>query len=179
MNFHVDYWDGLGWKDRFADPRFTERQREYAARLGQDSVYTPEFVVDGRENRDWFHGRAPSAAIAKRGTLEVSFERGAVRASYRLVPADSGRALSLNVALLGLQVQSDVGGGENGGRRLEHDFIVLKFDSVPMNAGPGPVAMGRLTLSGSPSPDPAAALVAWVSADDGTILQVAGGALPH
>src|SRR5256886_7314986 len=56
--FHVDYWDNLGWRDRFAKPEFTERQRRYVAACRGDSVYTPGFVVNGREWRDWVCNRA-------------------------------------------------------------------------------------------------------------------------
>ena len=62
--FHVDYWDGLGWPDRFARAEYTQRQRDYAARLRQDSVYTPEFVLNGLEWR-------PSQGIPDRGPVEV------------------------------------------------------------------------------------------------------------
>ncbi|MGJ8751619.1 DUF1223 domain-containing protein, partial [Burkholderia pseudomallei] len=53
LALHVDYWDGLGWADRFAQHRFTERQHALAARGGGRFVYTPEVAVDGRELRDW------------------------------------------------------------------------------------------------------------------------------
>ena len=55
--FHVDYWNNLGWRDRFAKPEFTARQRRYVAAWGGDSVYTPGFVVNGKEWRDWFGNR--------------------------------------------------------------------------------------------------------------------------
>jgi hypothetical protein len=45
---HVDYWDRLGWKDRFSSPAFTRRQEVYANRFNLDSAYTPQVVVDGR-----------------------------------------------------------------------------------------------------------------------------------
>ena len=48
LTYAVDYWDYLGWKDTFAKPEFTERQRAYARRLGIAEVYTPQVVVDGR-----------------------------------------------------------------------------------------------------------------------------------
>src|SRR4051812_30961894 len=48
LSFHVDYWDYIGWKDRFASKESTERQRIYARTLKQRYVYTPEMVVDGR-----------------------------------------------------------------------------------------------------------------------------------
>src|SRR5271170_5592196 len=75
--FHVDYWDGLGWPDRFARPAYTQRQRNYAARLGQDSVYTPEFITNGREWRGWFHGdRLPPAQDATSGDLMLVMSDG-------------------------------------------------------------------------------------------------------
>src|SRR5579863_8116784 len=48
LTFAVDYWDYLGWKDTFAKPEFTERQKAYDKRLGIADVYTPQVVVDGR-----------------------------------------------------------------------------------------------------------------------------------
>ena len=47
LTFGVDYWDYLGWKDTFAKPEFTERQRAYARRFDLSEVYTPQVVVDG------------------------------------------------------------------------------------------------------------------------------------
>ena len=52
--FHVDYWDSLGWRDKWASPQFTERQRAYAAASASANVYTPEFVLNGAEWRNWF-----------------------------------------------------------------------------------------------------------------------------
>ena len=49
--FHVDYWDRLGWRDRFSSQRWTERQRRYASLWQSESVYTPAVVVNGREQR--------------------------------------------------------------------------------------------------------------------------------
>ncbi len=48
--FHVDYWDYIGWKDEFADPSNTQRQRGYAAAAGARSIYTPQMVVGGRDH---------------------------------------------------------------------------------------------------------------------------------
>jgi hypothetical protein len=47
LTYEVTYWDHLGWPDTFGDKRWDERQRDYAAVLGQRSVYTPQVVVDG------------------------------------------------------------------------------------------------------------------------------------
>ena len=70
--FHVDYWDRLGWRDRFAKPEFTSRQQRYAAAWGGDSVYTPGFVVNGKEWRSWFGGNAVPTTSSKIGILRVS-----------------------------------------------------------------------------------------------------------
>ena len=132
--FHVDYWDGLGWPDRFARPAYTQRQRDYAASLGQDSVYTPEFVIDGHEWRGWFKGdRTPPPPPGTSGELSLTLKdqgkAAAVTYTPSANPSDSYRA---NIALLGLNITSDVQRGENQGSRLQHDFIVLDFVSKPM-----------------------------------------------
>jgi hypothetical protein len=174
--FHVDYWDGLGWPDRFAKPAYTERQRNYAAALGQDSVYTPEFVAGGREWRGWFHGEREPAGTATSGALSLRVAAGGASVSAVYTPAGKvgSQAYTLNLALLGLGISSDVKGGENGGRKLQHDFIVLDFQSRPLtkaaNFSSGPVGLKSSTS------DAPGAVVAWVSAADGSIVQVAGGA---
>jgi len=74
--FHVDYWDRLGWRDRFAKPEFTARQQRSAAAWGGDSVYTPGFVVNGREWRDWFGGSAIPKSSTRVGVLRISLGDG-------------------------------------------------------------------------------------------------------
>ncbi|TPW10725.1 MAG: hypothetical protein FD130_2142 [Halothiobacillaceae bacterium] len=67
LAFHVDYWDYLGWRDRFAHPEHTARQQTYAAIGGIKTVYTPGLVLNGREWRGWFERRTlpipPAAAV--------------------------------------------------------------------------------------------------------------------
>jgi len=175
LNFHVDYWDGLGWPDRFASPGYTQRQRDYASSLGQDSVYTPEFVVDGAEFRGWFHGEPLPHAAAKAGQLKIAFAGGKFSGSY--VPADGGsaRGLSLNIAILGEGLVSDVKAGENDGRQLKHDFIVLGFTTTPLAAAGGSAMQAGPVAIKSATGDSPAAVVGWVSGSDGSILQIAGG----
>src|SRR5947208_12427069 len=125
--FHVDYSDRLGWRDRFAKPEFTSRQQCYAAAWGGDSVYTPGFVVNGKEWRGWFGGNAMPITSTKVGVLRVSVgDDGKVSATF--APDTVGaRPLALNVALLGNDLESDVKRGENSGRKLRHDFVVLQL----------------------------------------------------
>ncbi len=178
--FHVDYWDNLGWPDRFARPAYTQRQRDYAAQLQQESVYTPEFVVNGREWRGWFHGEPlPPAPAVMRGELILRTDDHAGNASvtYSLASSANDPSCTINVALLGLNLTSDVRGGENGGRRLQHDFIVLDFISKPLTPdSSGRLQSGPLALAASKGDSPGA-IVAWISTADHTIIQIAGGYL--
>jgi len=174
--FHVDYWDGLGWPDRFAKAAYTQRQQNYATRLGQDSVYTPEFVTSGHEWRGWFQGnRNPSAENETSGELTLQVKDGGKQMSALYSPSSqvSSQTFTVNVALLGFNVLSDVKRGENGGRQLQHDFVVLDFKSKPMTNGPS-FQSGPFYLKSS-TDDPPGAVVGWVSAADGSIVQIAGG----
>lgn len=175
--FHVDYWDGLGWPDRFAQASFTQRQRTYAQRLGQESVYTPEFVVNGRQWKGWFHGDQLSAAdSASKGdlTLTVEAEVKKMSGSFNPSSGSASQPYTLNVALLGFHLITDVKRGENGGRQLEHDFVVLKFFSKSLAPVQGRgLQSGELAFGGLA--DRPGAVVAWVTEADGTIVQVAGG----
>jgi hypothetical protein len=171
--FHVDYWDHLGWRDRFAKPEFTSRQQRYAATWGGDSVYTPGFVVNGKEWRSWFGGNSMPTTSAKVGVLRVSVgNNGKLTATF--VPATTQpRALTLNVALLGNDLESDVKRGENSGRKLRHDFVVLDLFQTDMvnesNRWTGSVALPRRSGNDKPS-----ALAAWIT-DNGTPIQATGG----
>ena len=49
LALHVDYWDYIGWEDKFANPKFTDRQRAYAQAIGQPTIYTPQMIVAGKD----------------------------------------------------------------------------------------------------------------------------------
>src|SRR6266702_6337218 len=159
--FHVDYWDHLGWRDRFAKPEFTSRQQRYAAAWGGDSVYTPGFVVSGKEWRGWFGGNAMPITSTKVGVLRVSVgDDGKVSATFGPETMQA-RPLALNVALLGTDLESDVKRGENSGRKLRHDFVVLQLAKSEMT-NQGNLWTGTVLLSSNAGTDKATALAAWV-----------------
>src|SRR5262249_31097237 len=130
--FHVEYWDHLGWRDRFAKPQFTSRQQHYASTWGGDSVYTPALVVNGKEWRDWFGGNLTPTSSTKVGVFRLSLDvTGKLSASF--VPETrQPRGLVLSIALLGNELESDVKRGENSGRKLRHDFVVLDLIKIDM-----------------------------------------------
>ncbi len=174
--FHVDYWDYIGWPDRFASPAYSQRQREHARRGGLGSVYTPSFVVHGEEWRGWF--RYPSLDLASPPpagiiTLDVAAD-GSLVAAFTAAQV-SPQPLELHLAVLGFDLRTRVEAGENAGRTLEHDFVVLGYGRFPMSgASPRFTATARLPAADTPAPR--RALAAWVSRQgEPRPLQAAGG----
>lgn len=165
--FHVDYWDRLGWPDRFASKAWTERQRTYAAGWNSSSVYTPGFVLNGRE---WRGGNVPAAASEQPGVLKaVARDDGSVAVSFE---GDSTRALEVNVATLGVGLSTNVKAGENSGRKLSHDFVVLDLAKNRLEPGMKEVRVQTQKQS------EAGALALWITeAGRAEPLQAAGGFL--
>jgi len=126
LEFHVDYWDDLGWRDPYADARYTERQRALAKRETRDNVYTPQIAVDGRVWKNWPKAPPPDVAAKESPVLNVAVERGdeiRVKVSGAAVP-DSYRVF---VALSENGLTSAVRAGENRGKQLDHDNVVRAF----------------------------------------------------
>jgi len=129
--FHVNYWDQLGWRDRFARPEFTARQRAYASEWNSDTVYTPEFVLDGQEWKAAAPRQPPSLSAEKTGILKIEYETdGACRVAFA-----GAMAGEVHVALLGGGIISDVRAGENQGRQLHNEFVVLALKSATLQNG--------------------------------------------
>jgi hypothetical protein len=173
--FHVDYWDRLGWRDRFAKPEFTSRQQRYAATWGGDSVYTPGFVVNGKEWRGWFGGSGMPASSTRVGVLRVLLGAGGKLTATFVPETTQPHALELNVALLGNDLESDVKRGENSGRKLRHDFVVLQLAKSEMT-NQGHLWTGTVLLSSNAGTDRATAFAAWVqSGETAPPIQATGG----
>ncbi len=133
--FHVDYWNGLGWRDKLSSDEFSERQRTYAHEWSADEIYTPEFVLNGREWRNWLGFRdAPSASATKTGTLRVGSSDGK-RWQVNFAPVAGTADYEVTAALLVNELDSDVTAGENSGRHLKHDFAALSLITRPLAAG--------------------------------------------
>jgi hypothetical protein len=135
VTFHVDYWDYLGWQDSFASQDYSRRQRRYESDGNTNGVYTPGFVLAGREWKNWFSSRQESGPAASQeivGELSASFNGKAFEANFAAL-ADQQASFTLHIALLGFDLSSDVKHGENSGRKLKHDFVVLEMESFPEN----------------------------------------------
>ncbi|WP_244623320.1 DUF1223 domain-containing protein [Shewanella salipaludis] len=183
LAFHVTYWDYLGWQDPFGNRAFSRRQYEHLERLHSRQVYTPQFVIDGREWRGWFGGdRAlPRARGEKVGRLRLSIDGDELRASFTPTPTatlDSthGPEYSLQLALVGSGFITRVERGENSHKRLQQDFIVLSYTRLAPAAGgnrfharlqPELFAIPKIAAAGR------LAWVAWIEADGRPLQAVA------
>jgi hypothetical protein len=139
--FHVDYWDRLGWKDRFASAKYTDRQYEQMRRQRASFVFTPQVMLQGRDFGQWRAGDDPAAAIATvnarppRADIELAIEpqgKDAIVDVHMKVPdvRDRSRAV-VAVALVQSKLSSDVKAGENAGKRLTHDHVVRQWRAGP------------------------------------------------
>ncbi len=169
--FHVVYWDHLGWRDRFANKEYTDRQYAYSSQWGSNTVYTPGFVLDGAEWRKLLGRDAPAASSEKAGRLTVEYANdGACRVTY----AAAGD-YEVHVALLGGGISSAVRAGENEGRTLQHEFVALALKTVRLEA-----RVAELKLPGIADNSVGRhALAVWVTRrGDATPVQATGGWLP-
>jgi hypothetical protein len=138
---HVDYWDRQGWKDRFSSAALTNRQQIYATRFRNESIYTPQIVVDGRLEL------VGSDAAAARRAIERSLStlHGAVRIAVDTMTADRmgvsvrasdlpapgrGDRADIVVAVTEDELRSDVKRGENHGRVLTHAAVVRYMATI-------------------------------------------------
>lgn len=175
--FHVDYWDYLGWQDAFARPAFSERQRDYAEAWKSDRVYTPGFVLNGAEWSGWRTGQSLPTAKGNAGTLTLDIASDGAMVRFEPANAPKG-ALDAHIAVLGMGVSRKILAGENKGKTLAHDFVVLDYQQLPLKLDGG-AWRGRGRWNGAADPAPSKVAVAvWVTEGGrGEPVQVAGAAL--
>jgi hypothetical protein len=176
LSFHVDYWNRLGWRDPFSDARHSERQATYAHALGAGQLYTPQMVVNGREE---FTGtaRAKVHAAIERGLsqpppLALSLAPKRVQEQVEVVYRIEGdtRDTVLNVAVTAPVAGVAVLEGENAGRTLAHSAVVRAFGTRDLRGE----RAGALSLELPSELPESASVVAYVT--DRRTLAVLGAA---
>lgn len=141
LALHVDYWDYIGWPDRFARPAFGARQREQVQAAGSRVVYTPQVMLNGRDFSGW-RGNGLVRALA-----DINRQRPGADIVLSVVPGPEGFDLSasatslvsaraaLYVAVYQHDLESAVRAGENRGARLHHDYVVREwYGPIPVGA---------------------------------------------
>ena len=132
--FHIDYWNQLGWKDGFSSDKMTQRQVDVSKLWKQPAVYTPAVVVDGQEWRDW---RSPTSSFPSSETagIELSVFKN-TDGSFRVkaLGLSPSKHYFIRAAELGMDLVTNVKSGENAGRILKHNFVILDWDGKPVAA---------------------------------------------
>ncbi|MBC7803137.1 MAG: DUF1223 domain-containing protein [Candidatus Parcubacteria bacterium] len=145
---HVDYWDYIGWKDPYARQAHSNRQRKMAKLARAAMVYTPQVLLQGQDFRDW-RGGAFESAVAKinarpaKARISLSLDTGRkdafqVDAAAELLDLPQGADIALYLGAYENKLVSEVKAGENRGRSLPHDYVVLQW------AGPLEFKGGRV-----------------------------------
>jgi hypothetical protein len=159
LALHVDYWDYIGWKDPYARREFSLRQRKLSQLQKMALVYTPQVVLQGRDFRAWgsaAFGEAvarinaqPARAHLRLEILSTGKDALEARASAELAaPADDA---ALYLAVYRSKLESEVSAGENRGRILRHDQVVLEWQG-PFGVAKRLVEHRRLPLLPGASP---------------------------
>jgi hypothetical protein len=140
--FHVNYWDYIGWTDRFAAPAYTTRQKQISSANKLDGIYTPQLVKNGVTTRGFSSNIASAeparAQIALAQTAAESFEA-------TVTPTDAQATWSAYFTVTEHGHVSRVTAGENKGETLAHDFVVRQY--VPLGSYTGAQKLKLSTLS--------------------------------
>ncbi|MET0659008.1 MAG: DUF1223 domain-containing protein [Steroidobacteraceae bacterium] len=127
LAYHVDYWDDLGWKDRFAIPAAVERQRGYVRRLSRAGAFTPHVVVSGDTSLVGSNRSAITRAIAaKRDALAIGLSRSGTELTIDLRERWN-EPMDINVVSYLSAATTNIGRGENAHRSLREFNIVRSF----------------------------------------------------
>jgi hypothetical protein len=130
LGLHVDYWDYIGWKDRFSSPQFSRRQERYARRFNL-GPYTPQLVVDGSDEVLGSDRRAAFRAIAKAAREPKPVSVRLTREHDRLhvlVEGSSDKPAEVLLAIVQGTAETKVVRGENGGKTLQHAAIARSLE---------------------------------------------------
>ncbi|HEX9859381.1 MAG TPA: DUF1223 domain-containing protein [Paracoccaceae bacterium] len=146
LALHVDYWDYIGWKDRFASPRFTDRQKAYAHAVGSRTIYTPQMIVAGRERVEGHRpdelNRLIRAHLAAGQTVGLTLRREGGRLRIR---AEANPPLTHPVRVQVVRYRPsetvDIKHGENAGRTITYRNIVTSWQIIGHWPGDAPLEL--------------------------------------
>jgi hypothetical protein len=178
---HVDYWNYLGWDDRFANAQFTQRQRTVSVRNRSGVIYTPQRVLNGRDYRlpitrddialrvAEINRSTPGAEISLRITgtiprIDIDLQ---VRAT-----AKASSDADTYIAVVENGLESAVARGENRGKRLRHDFVVRNLlGPFPLGSSGAQQLTKTLELAADVNPDRSVVIAFTENRRTGDVLQ--------
>jgi hypothetical protein len=138
LALHVDYWDYIGWKDRFAQPAFSARQRNQVQASGSRMVYTPQVLLNGRDFPAWRADALPEKLTQlnrQQSTADISLSLVVLSGSLEITASATAPSDAvLYLAVYQNDLSSEVRAGENQGVHLHHDYVVREL-SGPIKTG--------------------------------------------
>jgi hypothetical protein len=136
LEYHVDYWNYLGWTDPFSRHEFTERQEAYSRAFGDDRIYTPEIVVQGKTALASRSAGALTEQLRRESSMAlahvtVDIDGGVVKVHVEHGPAlAAGELADVVLAVTESQLRSEVRAGENRGETLAHAPVVRRLSTL-------------------------------------------------
>ena len=178
LSFHVDYWDYIGWKDRFGDPAFTRRQQSYAEAQGNSMVYTPQMIVAGAIDVVGSDRAEVDKALKKAYTRNAMYRIQVLREDDGKVVAqfpDAPIGVPATIWLVTYQksAESHVKAGENAGQSLKTYNVVRSLQKVGMWTGAATEIELKLDAAAKAGSPDACAIIAN-QAEHGPIVAAAG-----
>jgi hypothetical protein len=169
LAFHVDYWNRLGWKDPFSNAAFSDRQRHYASSFGNESVYTPQAVINGSteivgsDAQKLATAISSAVALAPKASITINTaetKNDKISCTYTLSGAYSG--CIINAALVQRRAETAIRSGENNGLMLTNYNVVRDFITT------SPQSTGSTTLTIPTNAKQAAYRIVLYLQEDGT-----------
>jgi len=161
LALHVDYWDYIGWKDQFADPSHTARQKGYAQAAGRNMIYTPQMIIMGQQDVVGADAVEVAEAIARQQqnapSVELQLQRSDTELQVVLRPLADLPSAPLLVQLVRFSPVKSIAitRGELAGRKFDYVNVVEDWQQIGTWDGQGELSL-NMALAG---PEPAAVLV--------------------
>ena len=175
MSFHVDYWNYIGWEDRFSKPEFTSRQKKYSQVMGTESVYTPQMIINGKTqftgNRRDLAMEAINQALSVKPQLDLKIEikletKDQIEMEYFV--SNLPKSALINFAFVEDDLSSQVNAGENYGSTLTHSNVVYALKSISLSQPQGNISLQKPhSFEGHPN-----ALIAFIQ--DSKTMEILG-----
>lgn len=152
LALHVDYWDYIGWKDDFAAPQYSKRQKAYAVAASRRSIYTPQMIVQGQEHVVGNHPKDVGALIAQHAKQPHQFDL-TLRRSGNTLEINAKRLRNAGPVWVQLvryhpEEAVNIRSGENAGRRITYSNIVTAWLRLEDWNGKAPLDL-TLTVDGN------------------------------
>lgn len=158
--FHVDYWNYLSWKDEFSSSDMTARQVAISKTWSRPSVYTPAVILDGAEWPNWREAPLNGKLVNNGSKLTlIIVQNSAGLFRVKVTGLSPGAKYIVHLAKLGMGITSKITDGENSGKTLKHNFVILDWQNQNLGSA---AETNFLKFAKSTQKAKKFAMVAWI-----------------